>query len=137
LERAAHFEDVDLVKFLLRYPYFSDGALFIIVGGDLSSIKTVIAAGYKLDQKPLDMASRYAQLRGDTDVFEYLESLKEKPKLPEQSLISMTEQCAICLADENLLEGYMTTCQHQFHAACLQEWISHQNSCPICRSSII
>lgn len=136
LERAAHFEDVDLVKFLLRYPFFSDGVLFVIFGGDLSSIKTVIAAGYKLDQKPLDMALQHARLRGDTDIFEFFESLKEKPKLPVRPLISMTEQCAICLADENLLEGYMTTCQHQFHAECLQQWFSNQNSCPICRTSI-
>ena len=137
LERAAHFGNVDLVRFLLRYPSFSVTIPFVVIGGDLLSIKTIVETGHQIDRDILDVPLQLARASGKNDLIEYLESLREIPKLPAKPPYTMTEQCAICLGDANLLEGYMTTCNHQFHAACLQEWISKQNSCPMCRSSIL
>ena len=129
LEQAARYGNVDLVRFLLGYTSFSDVIHLIVDSDDVLSIMTVVEAGYKLDQETLERSLRYAKSRGNDDISKYLKSLKEKPKPP---LIPMTEQCAICLADDNLLEGYMTFCNHQSHAECLQKWIAKHNSCPMC-----
>ena len=136
LKKAAQVGNVDLVQFLLGYPFFNKLAHLVITEGDLTSIQTLVEAGYKIDEEILDRSIQYARARGDDDIIKYLESLKT-PKLPIRPSILMNDQCAICLADKNLLEGYMTTCHHQFHAVCLQKWISKHNSCPICRTSII
>jgi ankyrin repeat protein len=137
LDRAAQFGNIDFVRFLLGYPYFSRIAPEVVMKGDLLTIKTLVEAGYKFDQNTFDITLERARLRWEVDLIEYLETLKETPKLPERPLIAMTEQCAICLSDENLLEGFMTSCNHQFHAECLQQWIAKHKSCPMCRSSII
>ena len=138
LDRAAYFGNVDLVQFLLGYPYFSDLAHHLVIFcNDLIPVKTIIEAGYAINQDTLEWSLQYGRGRGLDDKVKYLESLRETPNLPIKPLIAMTEQCAICLSDENLFEGYMTNCKHQFHEKCLQEWISVHNSCPMCRSSII
>jgi hypothetical protein len=137
LERAAQFGNVDLVRFLISRISFNRIVQLIFYTGNLVSIRTLVEAGVKIDQDTLEIILRRARLRRNVDIIEYLESLKEKPKLPAQPLVVMTEQCAICLSDENLLKGYMTSCNHQFHAECLQQWIAKHNTCPMCRSSIL
>jgi hypothetical protein len=137
LSRAAHFGNVDLVRFLLGYPFFSNLVVFVAAKGDLTTVKTLVHAGYIFDRESLDSILLNARLSRSFDIIEYVESLIEYTKLPERPLISMTEQCAICLSDENLLKGYMTSCNHQFHVECLQQWIARQNSCPMCRSPLI
>ena len=137
LEKAAQFGNVDLVRFLMGYPYFGYMAHLVVIGDDLSAIRTLVEAGYKIDQETLERTLNYARIRGNNEIIEYLESLNENSIPRMKPLITMTEQCGICLSDENLLKGYMTSCNHQFHAECLQQWISKHNSCPICRSSIL
>ena len=137
LERAAYFGNVDLVQYLLRYPRYSYLAHLLVNSDDLLTIRTLVEAGYKIDQDALKISLRIAKSRGNEDLVNYLELLIEYPKLPKRPLISMTEQCAICLSDENLLEGFITTCNHQFHVECLQQWFSKHNTCPICRSLFI
>jgi ankyrin repeat protein len=137
LERAAHFENVDLVRFLMGYPSFSDNIVLLLIGDDLLAIKTLVEAGYSLNEDTLNRALRYARMNGNEEIAKYFKYLKDKPKLPAQPLVAMTEQCAICLSDENLFKGYMTSCNHQFHAECLQQWIAKHNTCPMCRSSIL
>jgi hypothetical protein len=136
LERAAHFGNVDLVRFLLQYPSFSVIIPFVVIGGDLISIKTIVETGYQIDRDILDVPLQLARASGKNDLIEYLESLREIPKLPANPPHTMTEQCAICLGEENLLEGVMTLCNHQFHAECLQQWTARHNSCPMCRSPL-
>ena len=137
LEYQAGNGNVEFVRFLLEYPYFSQDAHILFMQGDFYIIKTLVEAGYKIDRDTLERASQHATLIGNFKTANYLQSLKEPPKLADRPLIAMTEQCAICLADDNLLEGIMTSCNHQFHAECLQQWIARHNSCPMCRSSII
>ncbi|KAF8105975.1 hypothetical protein N665_0149s0005 [Sinapis alba] len=48
-------------------------------------------------------------------------------------------QCSICIEDfsdthENII--WMPQCKHMFHQDCLFEWLSRQNSCPLCRSTV-
>ena len=44
--------------------------------------------------------------------------------------------CPICYEDlENDKLCYITTCNHSFHKKCLFEWLKHNNSCPMCRST--
>jgi ankyrin repeat protein len=137
LNHAAQFGNVDLVRFLLGYPYFRQVAREVVIKADFKSIKTLADAGFAFDPNTLDISLWRARSRGNYALSRYLESLKEKLKISVGSSFSMTEQCAICLADDNLLGGIMTSCNHQFHAECLQQWIAKHKSCPMCRSSII
>jgi len=137
IERATNFRNIELVQFLLNHQSFKGVMYSIFHSDNLPTIKAAVEAGYKIDQSTLDIFLQHARSNGNDDIVEYLESLKEIPKLPEQPLTVMTKQCIICLSDENILQGYMTACNHQFHAECLQQWIAKHNSCPMCRSSII
>jgi hypothetical protein len=76
LDRAAHFGDVELVRFLLSYPVFSQIVNLVVTGGDILSIKTLVEAGYKIDQETLGRALRYAENNGNENVVQYLKSLK-------------------------------------------------------------
>jgi len=42
--------------------------------------------------------------------------------------------CPICLNNNT---NYITTCSHHFCKECIQSWTEKNNSCPICRRSII
>ncbi|KAJ6820277.1 putative RING-H2 finger protein ATL69 [Iris pallida] len=44
-------------------------------------------------------------------------------------------QCSICLGDyqEKEILRVMPTCHHNFHLACIDEWLQKQSTCPICR----
>jgi ankyrin repeat protein len=137
LDKATRLGNVELVRYMLGFPMYSQEAHLIFFTDNLFSIKTVFEAGYKYDKDTLENALHYAISKGNYDIVEYLESKIDIPKLPERPLIAMSEQCAICLSNENLLEGYKTACQHQFHVGCLQSWIANHNTCPMCRSSIL
>lgn len=43
-------------------------------------------------------------------------------------------ECAICLADlDSGGEARTLVCNHAFHAACINEWLSKDGRCPVCR----
>ena len=46
-------------------------------------------------------------------------------------------QCAICLAEfkpgDAVSWSHNTQCQHQFHRACIAEWLIKHRECPCCR----
>jgi hypothetical protein len=44
-----------------------------------------------------------------------------------------TISCSICLSDKNE-KVTTTTCNHNFHKHCLDEWLKTNNTCPYCRS---
>ena len=134
IEQAAQFGNADLVQFFLNHQSLKRVVFTLFYSDKLESIKAAVEAGYIFDQPTLDFFLQHYRSYGNEDIIKYLESLK---KLPTKPLVPMTEQCAICLSDENLFKGYMTSCNHQFHAECLQQWISKHNTCPMCRSSII
>lgn len=44
--------------------------------------------------------------------------------------------CTICLADyaPNETIRFMPECKHCFHVECIDEWLSINNKCPVCRN---
>lgn len=48
------------------------------------------------------------------------------------------DRCAVCLADYQLEEKLqvLPLCNHSFHVQCIDEWLSKNVTCPICRTSL-
>lgn len=48
-------------------------------------------------------------------------------------------QCAICHCDihQGSIVRKLNVCGHYFHQGCIDTWLVNQNSCPICRRSIV
>lgn len=44
------------------------------------------------------------------------------------------ESCAICMNNLGKSRVHLTTCKHEFDAFCLFEWLSRNDTCPICRA---
>lgn len=44
--------------------------------------------------------------------------------------------CAICL--ENLADGSVRClpCMHPFHTACVDDWLTRNHACPVCRHEV-
>lgn len=49
--------------------------------------------------------------------------------------INYESKCSICLStnDVGIIE---TECNHTFHKNCLEKWLEHKKTCPICRKNI-
>jgi hypothetical protein len=45
------------------------------------------------------------------------------------------EKCAICTESLTTFRNVVTpgTCSHSFHAICIHLWLTHRNTCPLCR----
>jgi hypothetical protein len=44
------------------------------------------------------------------------------------------ECCVICLEEfKDAPADAKLGCEHQFHHWCIREWLSHNNTCPVCR----
>jgi Ring finger domain len=78
----------------------------------------------------------------------YIDSLEEKENGQDKFIYlsfsdfddkskEIHKECPICIEDftENLTEKnlVLTDCNHCYHEACLKEWISQHNTCPVCR----
>lgn len=56
----------------------------------------------------------------------------------EADLERVGGSCIICREDMSLSEGLKKLrCGHVFHVACLRSWLERQQTCPICRNSIL
>jgi hypothetical protein len=42
--------------------------------------------------------------------------------------------CSICLLQIGANDLRTTSCRHEFHRDCLQQWLDLKSSCPLCRS---
>ena len=88
----------------------------------------------KITDEIIAAAIQKNRIEGRPEVALYLERIGQtRLDLPIKSIFG---ECAICLSDEAAFEGYITFCNHQFHAECLEKWVRKQSSCPICRGSI-
>jgi hypothetical protein len=52
-----------------------------------------------------------------------------------------TTCCSICLqnfeiGNEQDEDRIKLPCDHEFHRACIREWLLHQRSCPLCRNKL-
>jgi len=47
------------------------------------------------------------------------------------------EKCSICLEESSKeKEEYKLSCNHIYHKACIQEWLSNHTTCPLCRAHV-
>ena len=51
----------------------------------------------------------------------------------EMTDIENNDECTICLSNDLDNEWVKLNCQHIFHRDCITEWLSINNTCPICR----
>lgn len=49
---------------------------------------------------------------------------------------SHTEQCSICMENENIHKLEKTFCNHYFHKECLNNWKKKNPCCPLCRTEL-
>ena len=45
------------------------------------------------------------------------------------------EHCSICLEIIHNNPN-ITICNHKFHRNCLNQWLNHNNTCPMCRTTL-
>jgi len=51
-------------------------------------------------------------------------------------LTTSKEDCSICL--DHIKNNKKTlACQHIFHKGCIDTWLNHKTSCPLCRKSAV
>ena len=55
------------------------------------------------------------------------------------NLFAFYGRCTVCLGDYQLNEKLLQlpTCGHSFHVECIDEWLSKNITCPICRTSLL
>tara|TARA_Y100000996_G_scaffold365808_1_gene310739 strand:- start:3398 stop:4150 length:753 start_codon:yes stop_codon:yes gene_type:complete len=58
--------------------------------------------------------------------------------VPTEDVGSEERRCAICqnVYNESDIVRRLNSCEHFFHAACVEEWFSNHNNCPICRQDL-
>ena len=97
----------------------------------------------KLNLNPLQLSydainDRFIEMAIEIEEANILEPHPER-KL-DSNLKEMSGQtvfCSICQATSEKEEKVIELkCQHIFHSACISEWASRKNECPVCRQSI-
>jgi len=54
-----------------------------------------------------------------------------------QQTEDLHDMCAICLVDYEDNEMLkLLPCDHRFHPACIDEWLTRNNACPMCKASV-
>lgn len=51
--------------------------------------------------------------------------------------LPVSYDCTICLSALNIGNTRQTTCGHSFHKNCIEEWLLHNNTCPVCRHILV
>lgn len=55
----------------------------------------------------------------------------------ELPTVEATGVCSVCMEGfQSGLGGKQVPCGHAFHASCIENWLSLQNTCPLCRFSV-
>ena len=55
----------------------------------------------------------------------------------EMADIENNNECTICLSNDPDHDWVQISCNHMFHRNCIAEWLSINNTCPICREEHI
>ena len=64
-----------------------------------------------------------------------MDNLKSKSDGEIKLQIKFSESCAICLDKQHFGSVIKElSCKHKFHAKCINEWITHNSACPVCRT---
>lgn len=75
--------------------------------------------------------------RDDGKIEQTILKLKTKPIHQDHQFTYEDKNCLICMV--GLEEGDRIgdlSCQHNFHADCLKEWIKRRNACPLCNTQV-
>ena len=46
------------------------------------------------------------------------------------------ENCSICLSSMKNKKAKFVKCKHVFHIKCINTWLKHNATCPVCRSIV-
>lgn len=86
-----------------------------------------------------DLVERWGQLK-PAAAMEFCGGLLpfEFGDLPRHSINRNGSACAICLSEMTVGECARTLprCGHVFHRACIDLWLLHRTSCPLCKSDV-
>lgn len=56
----------------------------------------------------------------------------------DEDKLTKYHQCSICLEDFVLKEKVINlTCDHFYHETCIFQWFKKQNTCPICKKTVV
>ncbi|KAE8797109.1 RING-H2 finger protein ATL7-like [Hordeum vulgare] len=82
-------------------------------------------------------------IRGDNPTLECGINKEMREMLPvvifKESFLVRETQCSVCLADYQPDERLqrIPPCGHTFHIDCIDHWFSKNNTCPLCRVSLL
>ncbi len=63
----------------------------------------------------------------------------DKKRIEHLNEFNSSFECMICLNETNNFDFHLKKlkCNHKFHKNCINDWLSKNNSCPICRDELI
>jgi len=87
---------------------------------------------YQIDQM-LQLYRNFGNIQGPAPATE--ESIREIPQTKiTQQHVDEELQCSVCFENFNLDEQVKKLpCNHMYHPQCIDQWLVHHNTCPICR----
>lgn len=59
-----------------------------------------------------------------------------KQLFPEETLPTNTTECIVCFNDVPNDKAVRTVCSHVFCKKCLNKWLRHNHTCPLCRTEL-
>lgn len=129
--------------------------------GEILRLEDVLMFDHPLFRGVADLHDRHRDMRLDVDNMSYEELLALEERignvntgLGEETILKSlkhrkhfligaeaatdTEPCCIC--QEEYKDGEdlgALDCGHDFHTACIKEWLTHKNLCPICKTTAL
>ncbi|KAL8505576.1 hypothetical protein ACS0TY_016715 [Phlomoides rotata] len=138
---------VELMELIVNGEPFSKVALIrSLVNGKIFMewVSPSVLKAYQWQVSGTETSSRDFSDIFDVDTFDGLsgDAIKELPVFEfynDETITPCSKTgCAICLQD--LKDGefgrLLPSCKHIFHLHCIDEWLTHQGSCPICRKDV-
>lgn len=59
-----------------------------------------------------------------------------KRKMQEKTMEKVIGECSICLQEMTTHSITALPCAHIFHTSCIQKWLQHHSTCPICENFV-
>jgi len=116
--------------------------------GGRTLTKTELNAIKKFQLRNYDELSRFGseahRFSGKSPVNDQIPVKEDSGEVIDESDLNQDESepssanCAVCLENIEIGEWYkkLPTCEHCFHAECIDQWLSTRATCPICREEI-
>ena len=110
---------------------------------DISKLNTLNLISYDINLRDCFIELNSIILILDTKFYNYYEAIETLENCTTNNkIIEFTECetlnndiCIICQADDETNLVKINKCGHIFHNECLLEWLTRNNSCPVCRIS--